>query len=66
MWNAFACTKLDPSRTIVYRGAIDDNYKADRVKQRYLRDAIDATLAGRPVPMPETEAIGCDIDYEKP
>ena len=40
---------LDASRTLVYRGAIDDqfgiNVNLDAPRNQYLRDAIDATLA---------------------
>jgi thiol-disulfide isomerase/thioredoxin len=57
---------LDPPRQVVYRGAIDDHYRADRVRRRYVREAIDAALAGRSVTTAETEAPGCDIDYEPP
>lgn len=55
---------LDPARKVVYRGAVDDNFDPGRVKRRYLRDAIDAALAGRRVAVEETEASGCDLDYE--
>ncbi len=49
-----------------YLGRIDDLY-ADLGKRRAratsldLRDALDAVLAGRPVPHPVTEAVGCFI-----
>lgn len=50
----------------VYRGRIDDWYidvsRARLQANRHdLRLALDATLAGRPVAQPETEAIGCFI-----
>jgi hypothetical protein len=49
---------------IRYRGRIDDSYaalgkKRQQVTSHDLRDALDAVLAGRPVPHPETEPIGC-------
>jgi hypothetical protein len=50
----------------VYRGRIDDFF-ADlgkprrQVREHTLRDAIDALLAGRAVPRPRTQAIGCFI-----
>lgn len=49
-----------------YLGRIDDLY-ADLGKRRAratsldLRDALDAVLAGRPVPRPVTQAVGCFI-----
>ena len=52
----------------VYRGRIDDLYidvsRARLQATRHdLRLALDATLAGRPVPQPDTEAIGCFIVF---
>ena len=57
---------VDRSGTVRYRGRIDNAY-ADFGKPRQqvtshdLRDALDALLAGRPIPRPETEALGCFI-----
>jgi thiol-disulfide isomerase/thioredoxin len=51
---------------IFYRGRVDNLY-ADYGKRRRqathrdLRDALDAILAGRPVPNPRTPSIGCYI-----
>lgn len=54
---------LDATRKVVYRGAVDDHFNPARVRKHYLREAIDAALAGLPVSVPETEAPGCDIEY---
>lgn len=54
---------LGPDRKVAYRGAVDDDFKPDRVERRYLRDALDAVLAGRPVATAETESPGCDVEY---
>lgn len=44
---------------ITYRGGIDDSMGAWKdAKAQYLTDALDATLAGKPVAVPETEAAG--------
>jgi hypothetical protein len=57
---------IDSSGAIRYRGRIDNAY-ADLGKPRQhvtshdLRVSLDAVLAGRPVPKPETEALGCYI-----
>lgn len=56
---------LDKDRKLAYVGAIDDSMKTDKVKTHYLRDALDAVLAGKPVEKPETNAVGCGIKYEK-
>jgi hypothetical protein len=57
---------VDSAGAIRYRGRIDNAY-ADLGKPRQhvtshdLRVSLDAVLAGRPVPVPETEALGCYI-----
>ncbi|MGD9644383.1 MAG: thioredoxin family protein [Pirellulales bacterium] len=57
---------LNKDRKVVYTGAIDDNWKdATSVSHRYVRDAIDATLAGREPEVTETRAEGCGIRYER-
>jgi peroxiredoxin len=48
-----------------YRGKMDDNHKDPAaVKRHYLREAVDAVLAGKPVPEPETHSIGCTIKWK--
>jgi len=49
---------------LVYSGRIDDRYvsfgKARPAPTRHdLEDAIEATLAGKPVPEPRTRSVGC-------
>jgi peroxiredoxin len=56
---------IDRQRRIAYQGAIDDNWQsADQAKNRYLRQALDALLAGRKPEPAETKPIGCGIQYE--
>jgi len=57
---------IDSRGEIRYRGRIDNFYAAlgkprQQVTAHDLRDALDAVLAGRPVPNPETKALGCYI-----
>lgn len=52
---------IDGSGVIRYHGAIDDSMNESRVHNRALREAMDALLAGRPVPRTETKAFGCTI-----
>lgn len=52
---------IDSTGTIVYHGQIDDNRNEKRVEQQPLRLALDAVLAGKPVPVTETKAFGCSI-----
>ncbi len=56
---------LDRNRKVAYIGAIDDSMRPRNVKTRYLRDALDALLAGEKPPKTETTAVGCGIKYEK-
>jgi len=56
---------LDSDRKIAYRGAIDNNQKPDKADNHYVRDALDALLAGKKAPQAETKAFGCSIKYEK-
>jgi peroxiredoxin len=45
-----------------YKGAIDDNPQLESgVREHYLRNALEAVLANRPVPAPEKRAFGCMI-----
>jgi peroxiredoxin len=56
---------LDASRTIRYRGKIDDQfgvgYARSTAARHYLEDAINAVLAGKPVQAAVVEAVGCRI-----
>lgn len=61
---------LDAKRTILYRGAVDDQYgfgySLDAPRVDYLADAIDAALAGERVRIAATEAPGCPLDLPEP
>jgi peroxiredoxin len=57
---------FDEKRRLRYTGKIDDNWREpDKVKERYLRDAILDLLEGREVRNPETYAIGCTIKWAR-
>jgi len=52
---------------LAYKGAVDDNAKEpDKVKARFLADAIDAVASGKEPAMRETKALGCSIKFRKP
>jgi peroxiredoxin len=53
----------DRDRRLRYHGAIDDNRDETGVSQRYLRDAVDAVLAGQDPPVAETPAVGCTVKW---
>jgi peroxiredoxin len=52
---------FDHGRKLVYHGAIDDSREEEGVTQEYLRDAIEALLAGDPPGVSETPAVGCTV-----
>ena len=52
---------LDSQGEVRYRGFIDDAKNPARVTNRGLRGALEAVLAGQPVPNPETKSFGCTI-----
>ncbi len=62
---------LDGDLVPRYRGRIDDRYAARlkpyaHVGRQDLREALDELLAGKPVSVPQTRAIGCAIPRPRP
>jgi hypothetical protein len=58
---------FDAQRRLVYRGAVDDNaHEPASVRQRYLRDALEALLASRPIARATTASMGCTIKWRPP
>jgi peroxiredoxin len=55
---------LDGERKLVYAGAVDDNDNARRVKEHWLKDAIDQLLAGKKPQRAATKARGCSIKWK--
>jgi thiol-disulfide isomerase/thioredoxin len=56
---------LDKDRKIRYLGAMDDNMNEGKVTKTYLRDAVDAVLAGKTPEIEETQPKGCGISYKR-
>jgi len=57
---------LSPNGDLLYLGRVDNRLEdfgkeRIRVTEFDLRDALDAVLAGKPVPHPRTKALGCAI-----
>jgi len=52
---------LDASNKLLYHGRIDNSRDITQVNQSELRDALQATLAGKPVPKTTASAFGCSI-----
>lgn len=50
---------------VAYIGAIDNSSRdAAKADKKYVEEAIDALLAGKPVANPQTKAIGCGIKWK--
>jgi len=53
---------FNKEKTLVYKGAIDDNYKsANDVTENYLLDALDQVSNQKNISIKETKAVGCSI-----
>jgi thiol-disulfide isomerase/thioredoxin len=54
---------FDQERKLRYQGRIDDNQNETLVKSQDARTAMDALLAGKPVPVENTRAFGCSTKW---
>ena len=52
---------LDASNKLLYHGRIDNSRDITQVNSSELRDALEATLSGKPVPKTTASAFGCSI-----
>ena len=55
---------FDKERKLRYEGRVDDSQRASLVKSQDARNAIEALLAGKPVPVPHTPAFGCSTKWK--
>lgn len=64
--HVFVLQKVNDKNIVRYIGAIDNNYADPKdVTERYVENAVDALLAGKPIVQPTTAAIGCSIKAKK-
>ncbi len=54
---------FDQERKLRYAGAIDDSERVQHVTKQYLRDAVDALLAGKEPPLTKTKVVGCSTKW---
>jgi thiol-disulfide isomerase/thioredoxin len=54
---------FDKQRKLRYQGAVDNNQREALAKNPYARNAIDALLAGKPVPVDHSAAFGCSTKW---
>ncbi|MFW5920917.1 MAG: thioredoxin family protein [Polyangiales bacterium] len=64
-----ACTPdiyvLGPDRTLVCQTRLDDNWQDPSAVGRHdLREILDATLEGKPLPFESTPSMGCSIKWK--
>ncbi len=54
---------FDKTRHLRYQGHFDNNYRIEMVKTHDAQNAIDALLAGKPVPVAHTGVFGCSTKW---
>jgi peroxiredoxin len=54
---------FDAARKLRYVGAIDDSERPQHVKKHYVRDALDALLAGQEPTVTQTKVVGCSVKW---
>lgn len=57
---------IDQQGLVAYQGAIDDRPASSgdpRTARNYVRQAIEALISGKPVPVAETKPYGCGVKY---
>ena len=59
------CFVLDAEGRIAYRGAPDADYADPSHDAAWLRDALDAVLAGAEPAVAETKPVGCSIKWKR-
>ena len=63
--HAFVVARENGKWVLKYSGAIDDNgSEPERVTRRFVRDAVEALLAGRAVEVTSTKSVGCGIKWK--
>jgi len=59
---------IDPNGKLIYQGAIDDKPTTDqtdiKTARNYLNEALNAAMAGKPVPVTSTRPYGCSVKYK--
>ena len=54
---------FDGERKLRFVGRVDDNENPAKAKTAEARDAIEAVLAGKPVPVATTKVFGCSVKW---
>ena len=56
---------FDKDRRLRYEGRIDNSYRMEMVKTQDARNAIEALLAGKEVPVTHTNVFGCSTKWQE-
>ena len=56
---------FDKDRRLRYEGRMDNSYRIEMVKTQDARNAIDALLASKPVPVTHTGVFGCSTKWQE-
>ncbi|HEY7619810.1 MAG TPA: thioredoxin family protein [Solirubrobacteraceae bacterium] len=59
------CFVIDADGRIAYRGAPDADHQDPSLNAAWLREALDAVLAGEEPPRAETKPVGCSIKWKQ-
>jgi peroxiredoxin len=63
--HAFVLKKEGNNFVVAYIGAIDNNSRnGSLADKKYVEEAVNAVLAGKPVQVEKTKAVGCGIPYK--
>ena len=54
---------IDQNRIIRYRGPVDDNRYANRVREKHLQNAIDQLLNDQEITVSQADSFGCTIHF---
>lgn len=57
---------FDDDRELVYQGAIDDDRDGEDMTEQYVREAVDAVLAGESYDRATVSPMGCSIKWKSP
>ena len=55
---------FDADETLAYRGAPDSDYQDESQNAAWLREALDALLAGNKPDPAETKPVGCSVKWK--
>ncbi len=54
---------FDAARKLRYAGALDDSERGKHVQKSYVRDALEALLAGQEPPVTKSKVVGCSVKW---